>query len=200
MGRYYFNKKDTTDDCRSLDVAWLKKYGYFCGWKNGGMKWSNSFGNESSIGFIVSIEDSNDMFLKFNYTITDRDTEEKESFDYKVQLTTTPCNYGGVRYWFICPLANKEGVGCNRRVGTLYQPPGFKYFGCRHCYKLTYDSRNRRISSRYPEIDYLYEHDKLEKYKEKIGITHRKGEPTKKFRKYMQKAEKLLHLSRNFKK
>jgi hypothetical protein len=33
-------------------------------------------------------------------------------------------------------------VGCGRRVGKLYLPPGGKYFGCRHCYNLTYTSSN----------------------------------------------------------
>jgi hypothetical protein len=29
---------------------------------------------------------------------------------------------------------------CGRRVGKLYLPPGASYFGCRHCYELTYKS------------------------------------------------------------
>jgi hypothetical protein len=32
------------------------------------------------------------------------------------------------------------GVKCNRRVKKLFLPPGGQYFGCRHCYKLTYES------------------------------------------------------------
>jgi hypothetical protein len=31
-----------------------------------------------------------------------------------------------------------SGQACNRRVGKLYFPPGGRYFGCRHCYCLTY--------------------------------------------------------------
>ena len=58
-------------------------------------------------------------YVKFNYTVTDRNTGEKTDYDYKVQLTTTPCNLGGVRYWFICPLS-KNGVYCGRRVAKLY--------------------------------------------------------------------------------
>jgi hypothetical protein len=27
-----------------------------------------------------------------------------------------------------------------RRVGKLYLPPSARYFGCRHCYDLTYNS------------------------------------------------------------
>jgi len=69
------------------------------------------------------------------YTHTDRYTGEEKKLEYKVDITTTPCHLGGVRYWFICPLWN-----CGRRVGKLYLPSGAKYFGCRHCYDLTYTS------------------------------------------------------------
>ncbi len=31
-------------------------------------------------------------------------------------------------------------VPCERRVGKLWLPPGAIYFGCRHCYGLTYRS------------------------------------------------------------
>jgi len=54
-----------------------------------------------------------------------------------VELTTTDLPWGGVRYWFVCPLQ-----GCYRRVGCLYLPPGGKYFGCRHCYDLSYESQS----------------------------------------------------------
>jgi hypothetical protein len=30
-----------------------------------------------------------------------------------VRITTTPCHYGGVRYWFLCP-------DCSRRCAILY--------------------------------------------------------------------------------
>ena len=76
--------------------------------------------------------------LRFSYSVA-REGEEKESMDYKVQLVATPCRFGGRRYWFICPLS-KDGRACGRRVARLYIPPGGRYFGCRHCYELTYRS------------------------------------------------------------
>lgn len=33
-----------------------------------------------------------------------------------------------------------NGVVCHRRVRKLFLPPGAKYFGCRACYDLTYES------------------------------------------------------------
>jgi hypothetical protein len=42
-------------------------------------------------------------------------------------------------FYFICPLV-VNGRACRRRVAKLYLPPGGEYFGCRHCYNLTYES------------------------------------------------------------
>ena len=56
---------------------------------------------------------------------------------YSVQIIPTNQPKGGLRYWFLCPLH-----GCNRRVAKLYLPNGAKYFGCRTCYNLTYESCN----------------------------------------------------------
>jgi hypothetical protein len=56
-----------------------------------------------------------------------------------VELTTTRPRFGGLRWWFVCPLL-VSGRPCRRRVGKLYLPPRARYFGCRHCYDLTYTS------------------------------------------------------------
>ena len=46
----------------------------------------------------------------------------------------TPCNFGGERPWFVC-----HRVTCGRRVAILYGPG--KYFLCRRCYDLRYESQ-----------------------------------------------------------
>jgi hypothetical protein len=56
-----------------------------------------------------------------------------------IPVTTTPCFYGGVCYWFLCP-AVKDCLLCKNRVGALYLPPAGRLFACRHCLGLTYDS------------------------------------------------------------
>ena len=63
---------------------------------------------------------------------------------YVVRLTTTVPHLGGFRYWFCCPLT-RNGHVCGRRVGKLYLPPGGRYFGCRHCYQLTYQSQTHEL-------------------------------------------------------
>jgi hypothetical protein len=51
-----------------------------------------------------------------------------------VPLEWAPCNFGGERPWFICP-----GAGRGRRVAVLYGLG--RYFLCRHCYDLCYESQ-----------------------------------------------------------
>jgi hypothetical protein len=62
-----------------------------------------------------------------------------ESVDYRITLLTTTPRFGGLRWWFLCPLV-VNGRSCERRVGKLYLPPRGRYFGCRHCHQLTYRS------------------------------------------------------------
>ena len=77
------------------------------------------------------------------YTITKHDTGRKVDFDYPVRLTTSPLPWGGYRLWFICPA-----VSCGRRVSVLYRPPTGEYFACRHCYRLSYRSRQEGYQDR----------------------------------------------------
>ena len=125
MGRYYWDKKDTVEESRSVSISFLKKQGYFsepCS-MSGTLFWKNCHGEQvGSISVFVSTM-YGDNYVRFYYTVTDRSSGEKTDYDYKVQLITTPCNLGGVRYWFICPL-NKNGVYCGRRVAKLYKAPG----------------------------------------------------------------------------
>jgi hypothetical protein len=81
-------------------------------------------------------------YVRVYYTRIDKTTKEKEDFDYKISLFSEPCNFGGKRFWFICPLI-VNGIPCDRTVGKLYLPSNGKYFGCRHCYNLTYRSCKR---------------------------------------------------------
>jgi hypothetical protein len=118
------------------------------------------------------------------YTQTDRETEEKKDFDYQVQLTTTSCKFGGLRHWFICPLI-KQGRSCGRRVGTLYK--GGNYFGCRHCFELTYSSRKTNRNYKYYYLFRLLDVDsKIEKIKETMKRSFYAGRPTKKMRRIMR--------------
>lgn len=65
--------------------------------------------------------------------------DDWEDVTYTVPLVWSPCTKGGERPYFRCP-GLREGRPCFRRVAKLYS--GGRYFLCRHCYRLTYESRS----------------------------------------------------------
>jgi len=137
----WHTKKNTVEDCRMLSVFELKREGVLeMGIREfGSWIWSNVFTGKrsASISFELNTLDGHSYFRVF-YTITSWDGE-KQDFDYQIRLQTTQCNFGGYRWWFTCPLS-VNGRYCGRRVGKLYLPPSGRYYGCRHCYNLTYKS------------------------------------------------------------
>lgn len=138
MGRWSYSDRRTVEECKSINTKFLNEHHYFDGgilW--GGMKWSRGGEKTGSISFFVSTVEG-DEYIRFQYTQTDRHTGEKAELDYKARLDSTPCHFGGRRWWFICPLV-VNGRACNRRVGVLYLGDG-KYCGCRHCHDLIYKS------------------------------------------------------------
>ena len=184
MGRYYFDSKTTVEQATQLNIFKLKEFGLLDGfYRTTTLTWTRrSSGSKNSIGIVVDVEEA-EPYVKVNYTNTNRSTDEKTDYDYKISLTTTPCNFGGVRYWFICPLSI-NGVYCGRRTGTLYLTSGGSYFGCRHCYDLSYESRNESRLGRFGNIGYSVVADrKIEELYSQIKRWTYKGKPTKKARK-----------------
>lgn len=162
---------------------WLKKYGYLDGWKSGGIEWTSGWsGTKSSISITVSTMDG-DNYIRFQYSQTDNNGEKTE-FDYKARLVSTDCSYGGKRWWFICPLT-KKGVACNRLVGVLYKDGD--YFGCRHCYELTYKSKNENRKSKYYHLFRILDtSQKIEEIEDKMKREFYAGKPTRKYRRVMK--------------
>ena len=145
---------------------------------------------KNSIGIGVFI-DEYEKYARFYYTVSDRNSGEKTDYDYKVQLTTTPCNFGGVRYWFICPLS-KKGVYCGRSVGKLYCPPGANYYGCRHCYNLSYESRNESRLGRIGQLGYILKVERqIEELSSRVKRSFYAGRPTRKYRRLIRMQNRL---------
>ena len=129
-------RKIHTGLCLSLSVNTLKKMGVFDAWHNQySIQWTNELGEDAGkVSIIPQVRSSgngNKTSLRTDIGgfVTGQD----------ISITTTPCFYGGVRNWFLCP-ASVDGVLCENRVGMLYLQPGGKVFACRHCYGLTYES------------------------------------------------------------
>ena len=130
---YRFDKKTTVGECRSLDVRRLHreellKPGRLFLWS-----WSRVGREIASIGALVEGHDGPEQVI-FLYRHRRGPGDEWEDVQEPVELDWTPCTFGGERPWFICP-----GAGCGRRVAILYGPG--RYFLCRHCYDLAYQSQ-----------------------------------------------------------
>ena len=142
MGRRKWSNRSIVEDSLTISIQWLKENGYLVGFKSGNLQWRDSSGEiTSSIGIHVriSMDEVLASHIRFVYSRKDTLTEQQQEFDYKAEIIRTKCQYGGYRYWFLCPLL-KNGQKCNRRIGKLYVPPGEDVFGCRQCHHLTYQS------------------------------------------------------------
>jgi hypothetical protein len=79
--------------------------------------------------------------VEFGYNFTN-ESGKKRHIAFDVRIDSTRCHFGGVRYWFRCPLVTK-GVLCGNRCRCVYATPDGTCFGCRECNRLTYESRRR---------------------------------------------------------
>ena len=130
--RGVFWKKRTVEASRQLDILWLTRKYDLTHYASGDVTWTIGLGKKSTIGLIVWPPDR----IELLYTVTEMGGTKHE-FDYYVRIETTPCYFGGKRWWFRCP-------GCNRRCRIIYQPPGARVFACRICHNLTYKSQQEK--------------------------------------------------------
>ena len=82
--------------------------------------------------------------------------------------------------WFVC--------SCGKRVAVLYKQYSADTFACRHCYSLTYESRN--LSGRFKAIGKPPTVFELEALRQSVKRFFYRGEMTKRFIKYSNKLER----------
>ena len=71
-------------------------------------------GPHATMRYEADLRDTDNAWLRLHYRANG------EAVDYKVKLVTTKPNYGGYRWWFICPIVRRDG-GPPRRVAKLYR-------------------------------------------------------------------------------
>lgn len=114
-----------TDECRSIDVRRWQRDGLLSDGRWFNWQWTRDGETIANIGVTV---EAGRVLLRYRIR---KNGDDWQDMDYPVYLTTTPCTYGGERYWFMCPAR-----GCRRRVAILY---GYDaVFACRHCCGLAY--------------------------------------------------------------
>lgn len=98
-------------------------------------------------------------FLDINYQYRGK------AYNYSIQISKTPCNFGGHRYWLHCP-------SCSRRTSVLYCAG---LYVCRHCIGANYGSQLQQ------PIDRLFSrlHTIRQRLGWQAGIAHGIGERPK---------------------
>lgn len=114
-GSYYrWGSKQTVEDGLTIDLNKLIRDGSIkpgVGWQ-ATLTWTNTRTGEkvASIGYEANLIKPENAYVRLHYNHNDKPQ------DYKVRLTTTQPNFGGVRWWFICPVSGQ-------RVGKLRDGP-----------------------------------------------------------------------------
>ena len=122
-------KRATVEDSLVLSVSALRRAGALVPGERMGGTWGWTYEGEDRPHAIVRYEadltEPDYPWLRLRYCVNG------ERVDCVVRLVTTRPNYGGRRWWFLCPLVR-------RRVAKLYLPPGGGLFGSREAHGLTY--------------------------------------------------------------
>lgn len=108
-------------------------------------------------------------------------TGEIVGCNLNIKLVATSCNFGGKRWWFLCPFI-KNGNKCSRRCSIIYLPDDSDCWGCRECHELTYESRKR-----HGDMFYEYFQKPKKQMEEALAII-----PCSRSRKKLIKAGKIL--------
>ena len=151
-GKYdRYGRKRACEEVKFIDIRELKRKTYLG--KEGYIYLSWSFGGKPSGDISMKILEDRVNFL---YSIINNRSGKKQKLNYWTNLDYTPCNYGGRRVWFLCPI-------CYRRRALLYCGQD-GYFKCRNCANLNYRSSQK-------EKDLIYRIDnKIESIRKKLGI------------------------------
>lgn len=131
-GRHFYNTRPVKEDSLVLDgyqvLPKLIKDSKHYKELSGVISWSRPY-REKFASIAYTFENDS---LVISYI-----RDKTESIQYSLNLVPTMQPKGGYRYWFKCPI-----VHCGRLAAKLYKPVGSKYFGCRICHNLTYESSN----------------------------------------------------------
>jgi hypothetical protein len=114
-------------------VRWLKRQGYLQPGVMAPVTWQRGDRESGSISLMC---DGNELTLTYRYRAYEGNWQDMTQH---VSLDQTPCRYGGMRPWFLCPR-------CSRRVAVLalYRTG----FWCRHCHRLPYASQQEALIDR----------------------------------------------------
>lgn len=132
------NSKRTVEHSLTIDVNKLSRDGLLRDGAIGTIDWSDSQTGRrvGSVQFQShSTGEAGTKLLQLRYR-----WERSLNVCENISLVSTIPHFGGVRWWFLCPIGDCPN-SCSNRVGKLHLRDG--HFGCRSCHDLTYLSCQR---------------------------------------------------------
>jgi hypothetical protein len=104
---------------------------------SGQLYWTVRGGQRSAANFEARLQFPN-AYVQLEFLIADGRSQPTRQ---RISLTATRPRFGGMRWWFICPVTGE-------RVGRLYLPPGASQFASRRAHGLAYACQTESISAR----------------------------------------------------
>jgi hypothetical protein len=143
-----WSKQETTESCKRIDIRYMRRNGLLVPGSSNSLSWSCNGEPSGSIRYRYS---GGCLLLDFKFRVNGGEWEPVEQI---VPLTSTACNYGNSRQWFLCPR-------CNYRCAVLYGVN--KLFLCRKCYRLPYSSQmngylDRLLDKKHDLGERIFEH------------------------------------------
>lgn len=134
IGSGQYGGRPKTDSSLDIDLSWMIRTGRARLGSRllGNLSWSRNGESVGSIFYLADMMEPNAarLLLIYQQGLGDSCT----SVQQEIRLTHTSPNYGGRRWWMICPT-----IGI--RVGKLYFPPGGDRFASRQAWQLRYHSQ-----------------------------------------------------------
>lgn len=130
--RGYRSTTDTTSDYRAIDVRRWHREGLL----EPGQAFRWSWSRNGTVTASINVRTERGRVV-LDYRHREHGGQWQDE-TLPIDLTWTPCNYGGERPWFRCPR-------CGRRVALLY---GGGIFACRHCHRLAYQCQRESLDDR----------------------------------------------------
>ncbi|QIK79418.1 hypothetical protein G7077_11405 [Sphingomonas piscis] len=169
---------------KKIDLAWMIRTGRAKPgqWISGSLSWNCGGEPAGSISYSANMEDPSNSILRLSYSRAYGDG--REHVEQTVRLVFTEPNFGGRRWWMVCPYKHV-------RVAKLYLPNGGDRFASRKAWRLAYNSQ--RVAYR----DRAFE--KLFRLQRKLGceegfdayIRKPKGMWQRTFDRYLERYEEL---------
>lgn len=150
MGGYGSGRQDgrpIAEECLFVELSWMLRTGRAREGANisGILSWASRGQTTGSISYRAEMEDSDNARLVLNYTRTVRG--EREDVEQVIYLTYSTPNYGGKRWYMICPYS---AVKCDK----LYKPYSGDRFASRKAWRLGY--RSQRETARQMPFERLF--------------------------------------------